>query len=92
MAEEKKPQTKLHEWLDRHQHKQSWLADYLGIKRQSVNAWVMGKTRPDPKYAYAIVDLAGGELTLEDLLPRAAGARGSHAPARMAAQTLPSVA
>ena len=45
------------------------IARQLGVKKQAVYSWRNGDTRPDPDRLAAILQLAGGKLTVADIYP-----------------------
>ena len=59
--------TPLRDWLKRHGFTQTWLANRMKVKRQTVNNWVRGVRIPEDEYAFQIIEIANGELSLEQL-------------------------
>ena len=55
---------------------QAALGRLLGVEHRAVGRWESGDRRPEPEYAWALVDLArrnDHRLALEDLYPRPEG-------------------
>lgn len=50
-------------------HRESELAERVGVSRQAVNAWKLGTSRPDPDKAPAIERATDGAVTKHDLYP-----------------------
>jgi hypothetical protein len=57
----------LNEWLLRHKHSQSWLARQIGSTRSAVSNYCSGRRKPDRTATAIILELAGGELTYNEI-------------------------
>jgi len=48
---------KLRRWLEREGRKKTWLAQRIGVSRQTIHAWLSGKSEPKAEHIRKIISL-----------------------------------
>lgn len=62
--------TTFSKWMQSHNMSQSDVASRLGVTRQAVHVWCIGRSPPSLYHALALEALTGGAVSAESWLPR----------------------